>query len=391
MLDLVARRKVLVAVAICALAGAASLQAAGAAGDRRGVVPAPPSADAAAVGELPLSQLVGQHVIASYNGSEPPAKLFRLIEGGKVAGVIFFGGNINEDKDAIREVVTRLQEAREQASSAIARRPLLMMTDQEGGEVRRLPGAPARSQFEIGNANYTSGRKAGKAGIGAGENLASVGMNVNLAPILGVQRSRGGFLGQFERSYGPNRRRVSRYGAFFIDGIQSTGVAATSKHFPGLGAARRNQDTDVRPVTIRRSRWTMKSVDMFPYTAAIEAGTDLVMLNHARYPALDRSRPASLSRSIVRGQLRRRLGFDGVTITDALEAGALEGFGATGRRAILATEAGNDLVLASSQDVRQAARAGRALRRAVRSGRLDRDAFERAAARVASLRAALAG
>ena len=161
------------------------------------------------------------------------------------------------------------------------------------------------------------------AGQGAGENLLSFGLNVNLAPVLDVFRAPGDFDDQFQRSYSMNPAIVSTLGADFITAQQATGVAATAKHFPGLGAATASQDTDNVPVTITLSKSALQTVDEVPYQAAIAAGVKLVLVSWAKYPNLGSARPASSS-VIVQGQLRRRLGFTGVTITDAIGAGALE-------------------------------------------------------------------
>jgi beta-N-acetylhexosaminidase len=132
-------------------------------------------------------------------------------------------------------------------------------------------------------------------------------------------------------------------------------------------------------------------VDEYPYTKAIEAGTKLVMVNSARYPALDREWPASMSRRIVHHELRGRLGFRGVTITDALEGGGLIDVGNIPRRAVRAARVGMDLLLFSKQTLNEGAVGCRALRRALRAGRLDREAYERSALRVLRLRRLLSG
>ena len=127
-------------------------------------------------------------------------------------------------------------------------------------------------------------------------------------------------------------------------------MAATAKHFPGHGAAGA-EDTDSGPVTLDLSKRTLRDVDEFPYENAIAEGTRLVMIANATYPALDPARPASPSRPVIRGQLRQRLGFRGVTITDALEAGGLEDFGPIPHRGVLAARAGADLLLFSQQEI----------------------------------------
>jgi beta-N-acetylhexosaminidase len=127
-------------------------------------------------------------------------------------------------------------------------------------------------------------------------------------------------------------------------------------------------------------------VDERPYRSAIAAGVRMVMTSWAIYPALDPARPAGLSPAIVGGELRGRLGFGGVTITDALEAGALSPYGGTGNRAVLAARAGMDLILCSTRDVGQGDAAASALARALRRGRLGRSGFRAAVRRIDRLR-----
>jgi beta-glucosidase-like glycosyl hydrolase len=124
---------------------------------------------------------------------------------------------------------------------------------------------------------------------------------------------------------------VSELGADFIRAQQSQSIAATANHFPGLGAAIRSQNTDAGPVTLTLSTSTIRSVEESPFRAAIAAGVKLIMVAWAVYPSLDRSRPAGLSSVVVDGELRRRLGYQGVTITDSLKAKALQAFGTLAR------------------------------------------------------------
>jgi beta-N-acetylhexosaminidase len=166
-------------------------------------------------------------------------------------------------------------------------------------------------------------------------------------------------------------------------------VAATAKHFPGLGSATKNQNTDNGPVTLTVSLTKLRTVDEVPYPAAVGAGVKLVMVSWAIYPALDGKRPAGLSPTVIGQELRGRNAFTGVTITDALEAGALSAFGTTGQRAVTAAGAGMDLILCSARDVSQGETATAALASALSSGQLDPTAFNAAVDRVTALRASL--
>ena len=334
---------------------------------------------------LDRQQLAGQRIIYSYSGHNPPASLLWLISHGDAAGVIFFGANISSEAQ-IRGVIKRLDQANAAKTNPV-RRPLLLMTDQEGGEVRRLPGAPSLSEKQIGESAHP-GTAATAAGKGAGQNLRGVGMNVNLAPVLDVYRKPGNFIDEFGRSYSSNPSIVAALGPDFIKAQQKLKVAATAKHFPGLGKASRSQDTDIRPVTLNLTLHSIRTIDEKPYTTAIAAGVKLVMVSWAVYPVLDKNRPAGLSSTIVGGELRDRLAFKGVTVTDALEAGALHAFGSIPNRAVLAAGAGMDLLLCAAQQVGEGSQARDALAHAY-GGKLGKAAFTAAAGRIFALRGSL--
>lgn len=336
---------------------------------------------------LSARQMAGQRLIYSYYGLEPPEELLELIRHGECAGVIFFGNNIST-RAQIQAVTARLQEANDDPGNPI-RPPLLLMTDQEGGSVRRLPGEPRLSEKQIGSAADPTA-EAAKAGAGAAANLAGAGLNVNLAPTLEVYRKPGDFSDRYGRSYSTDPEVVAELSATFIGAQQAGGVAATAKHFPGLGAAATTQNTDATRVSIDLPAETLRAIDQAPYRAAIDAGVRLVMLSWAVYPALDPAVPAGLSAKIVQGELRDRLGFEGVTITDSLGATAVLDFGSTRHRARLAVEAGMDLLLCSSQQVTQGKQAFGGVYDRYVDGTLPADEFQAAVQRIVDLRFDLA-
>ena len=342
---------------------------------------AAPASSAVTANALTPQQEAGQRIIYSYTGLTPPAALIQRIQAGQAAGVIFFGDNISSDNQ-ISAVVSQLRQA---AAQSPVQAPLLLMTDQEGGQVRRLPGSPALSEKQIGqSANAVT--VAGQAGHDAGENLRSVGMNVNLAPVLDVYYQAGNFIDEFQRSYSNNAATVASLGQAFVGNQQPVGVAATAKHFPGLGAATTSQNTDAQPVTLNVSLSGLRAKDEAPYPAAIAAGVKLIMVSWATYPALDASRPAGLSSAVVQGELRNRLGFQGVTVTDAIEAGGLKAFGSDGNRSVLAAQAGMDLILCADGTVAQGDNVNASLVNAMQSGVLTQSSFTSAVNRVTALR-----
>jgi beta-N-acetylhexosaminidase len=341
----------------------------------------------ASIRRLTSAQLAGQRIVYAYSGLTPPRSLLALIRNGEAAGVILFGPNISSASQT-RRAIKEMQQA---AARSPVRLPLLVMTDQEGGLVRRLPGAPRPSEREIGKSAdpELAAREAGRA---ATQNLRSVGINVNLAPVLDVYRRAGNFIDEFERSYSSSAGLVSRAGSAFIREQEATGVAATAKHFPGLGAASRSQNTDETPVTLEQPLSELRAVDEFPYKAAIGAGVRLIMVSWATYPALDPTFPAGLSALVIQGELRGRLGFHGVTISDGLAAGALAPFGTIPDRGLEAALAGDDLILCSAttptlNTPNEGISVARALRRAMSAREVARPTVERSVTRVLALRA----
>jgi beta-N-acetylhexosaminidase len=338
---------------------------------------------------LSLAQLAGERIVYAYSGLTPPISLLTRIHKGEAAGVILFGPNISSIGQ-VRAVISELQRAN--ASSPV-HVPLLIMTDQEGGLVRRLPGAPVLSEKQIGDSPGAVAL-AIQSGRETGESLAQVGINVNLAPVLDVFRRAGDFIDEFQRSYSMNPQTVAMLGGTFIAAQQPTGVAATAKHFPGLGAAESDQNTDERPVKLNLSLDELRAIDEAPYHTAIAAGVRLIMTSWAVYPALDPRLPAGLSSVVIGGELRERLGFRGVIITDGIEAGALQRFGTAAQRGVLAASAGADLILCSAPHVEEDTPAeGTAVLRGIASAlatrRLTRANAEQTAERVIALRSSL--
>jgi beta-N-acetylhexosaminidase len=257
---------------------------------------------------------------------QPSPTLLARVAAGQIGGVILLGRGWTSST-AIAAAIARLQAV----ACAKQGEPLLVGVDQEGGIVRRFRWAPPSASA----AEMLDPLAEGAATAHA---LRTVGVGIDFAPVADVVATPASFLGT--RSFGADPAFVSSRVGAFVNGLQRVGVAATAKHFPGLGSA--TVSTDDRRVTIGRSA-AFLTARLAPFRAAIAAGVQIVMVSSASYPAFDPSgTPALFSRSIVTGLLRGTLGFGGVVVTDAIDAPAPA---ATPHAAARAIAAGVDLLL----------------------------------------------
>jgi beta-N-acetylhexosaminidase len=277
-----------------------------------------------AVDRLTLRQQVGQLTISSFPEPVAPGYVRRRLRARETAGVILFGVNA-----AARPQWRRLTGSVQVPADGEA----LVMVDQEGGEVRTVGWAgPALAQPQQGGPSDV--RRTAQA---AARQLRSAGVNVNLAPVADIPAGASPALAT--RAFAGDARSVAVRTRAAIEGMSSAGVAATAKHFPGLGRAQVN--TDDASVDVPGEL----EADLVPFREAIAADVPLVMLSHARYPALDPTHLASQSPRIVAGLLREELGFDGVVVTDSIEAQAVLDRSGVGRAAERSIRAGADLIL----------------------------------------------
>ena len=295
---------------------------------------APREGDArrAVVDELPLKQQLGQLVVLRFAGTELPDYVENILSDGWAAGVILFADNLT-GPDQARALAADIQQA--------AGGDALIMTDQEGGPIRNLDWlGPQRSAPAQGDpaAVRSAHRKVGAA-------LRDHGITVALGPVADVPVVGGSVMAG--RAFSADPQQAAARVAAAVKGLGDSKVAATLKHFPGLGGATVN--TDDRPATVNRSQDELTGSALEPFRAGIGAGAQLVMLGSARYPALDDERIAMLSPAVVDGLLRDELGFDGVAITDSLEAEAVTDVAEVDEAAVQVVEAGGDIALTTGR------------------------------------------
>jgi len=264
----------------------------------------------------------------------------QLIAKYHLGGVIYFtwSGNL-QNPAQIASLSSGLQQTAMAQQPAV---PLLISTDQEGGNVTRIGAPVAVSPGNMAIGATFSPASALRAAAVTGQQLRAMGINEDDAPVVDVNTNPAN-AADGPRSFGDRAGMVSAMAGAAVSGYQSAGVAATAKHFPGLGSTTVNTDTGV--AVTDETRAEIMANDLPPFRAAIAAGTDMIMSAHIIAPALDPSgTPASMSKPIVTGLLRDQLGYQGVVVTDALSAAALEGI-PTAQRAVEGVEAGDDLLL----------------------------------------------
>jgi beta-N-acetylhexosaminidase len=337
----------------------------------------------AASGEAILGRLM-----LAFKGTTVPSWLQARLAAALVAGVTLFRSPNLRHPGQVKRLSAQLQAAaRRRAGSGGL--PLLIATDQEGGQLMALGDGftPFGSPMAIG-ATGDAGL-AERVGQAIGRELRAVGVNVNYGPVLDVAVNPANpALGI--RSFGDDPAEVARLASAWLRGLQAEGVAGTGKHFPGMGEG--SLDTHLALDVFDRDREALEAVELVPFRAAIDAGVRMVMSGHFAVPELTGSPtlPSTLSRRVMGALLRNELGFDGVAITDALDMHALPQDARQAIDMLAAIRAGVDLLLATP-DRRAQRRIEAALQRAAEIDLFDAEALEPPAARIAALRRWLGG
>ncbi len=275
----------------------------------------------------------GRLLIVGFPGHELPRALTQRLQRGALGGVIYFKRNLPS-------VEQLCQLSREVLSSAAGSAPPLIGIDQEGGRVSRLP-APARKlppMRRLGGARLELLEQAGAA---VGAELASLGVNLNFAPVLDVDSNPDNpVIG--DRAFSSEPERVAACAEAYARGLMAAGVAACGKHYPGHGDTSVDSHWALPRVTHPLAR--LEAVELLPFRALSER-LPALMTAHVVYDALDPDVPATLSRELCTRWLRERLGFRGLLISDDLEMRALTETRSLGDGAVAAVEAGCDALL----------------------------------------------
>lgn len=322
-----------------------------------------------------------EFILGSFSGTTiDDATADQLAAG--MTGVTLFREDNVRDLDQVVELCAALHRA-------CGDLPALVAVDQEGGQLQTMSGIVTDFPGNMALAATGDVELAWRVGMAVGSELRALGVNINYAPVcdlLTVPTNHGLSI----RSYGDDPDRAAAFAAAQISGLQRAGVAATAKHFPGKGGA--TVDTHYATAVINRSRAEFDAYELVPFLAAIDVDVRLVMTSHAIAPALSpgHDRPATLSPEVLTGLLRDELGFEGVTITDALDMAAVgEADQASAAEALDAIRAGSDLLLTTPRMDIAAMAAG--ISNTAAGFPIDPDLLRRSRARVRALRQWLAG
>lgn len=324
------------------------------------------------VGELIMTKLVG------LTASEEELQAVRRLQ---VGGIILFGPSVR-DEPQLRALLTSLDAARAPAARRAGLHPRLVVSvDQEGGPIRNIPFAPPElSQSSLADRPI---EEAHAAALATGKALADLGIGVDLGPVADLEQPPNRTM--IGRSFGPDPSTVAPYIRATVEGLEQGGVAATAKHFPGFGASTANSDEAVAYVD--RTREQLRAEELVPFRAAIAADVDAVMVSHGIHRGLGSSRPGILDPKIVTDLLRTELGFEGVAMTDSMNArGFRESWGDTVPRACpVALAAGIDLLLLTGS-IETARSCRERILDAVADGSLPEERVREAARRILELR-----
>lgn len=334
---------------------------------------------------MTLEEKVGQMMMGGFDGPQPNEDARRLIQEGHFGSIILFAYNDNvKDPVQTAQLTNGLQKIAEQTRLKI---PLLIATDQEGGVVARLttgatelPGNMALGATRDECLVYQSGEITAKElrAVGIQMNLApDVDVNVNPDnPVIGV------------RSYAEKPELVAKMGQKAIEAMQKNRVIATAKHFPGHGDT--NVDSHIGLPVIHKSVEELEKVELVPFKKAIESRVDAIMTAHISVPALDPTPdlPATLSKPILTGLLREKMGYQGIIITDSMTmAGVANYYGGVPKAVVRAVDAGADIILlTSSLTTDQQLEVHQAIVDAVRNGTLSEKRIDQSVRRILSVK-----
>lgn len=332
------------------------------------------------IAEMTIEEKVGQLIMVGFEGTQANEAIETHIRERFVGGVVLFSRNI-ESPQQTAELTNELQQM---ASATAHQIPLFIGIDQEGGWVIRLKDGATVLPGNMALGATGSAELAERAGEITAVELAAVGVNLNFAPVMDVNNNPQNPVID-RRSFGESPELVSRLGVAYIRGLQRNGVLATAKHFPGHGDTTVDSHFDLP--TVNHDRERIHALELQPFRAAIDTDVAAIMTAHIVYPAFDADQPATLSPTILTDLLRTELGFDGLIVTDDMEMKAIDDRYRSGEAAVMAVEAGADVVMVLWTPTKQL-EVFDALLSAVKSGRISQARLDQSVKRILKSKAA---
>jgi beta-N-acetylhexosaminidase len=332
------------------------------------------------VSEMSLEEKVGQMMMIGFEGTAPDENITSMIQERRIGGLIIFDRNI-ESNDQVAIMNEALQQL---AVDGAHPAKLMIAVDQEGGKTRRFDDiGPYYSEPMIGEMPEEAALQTARLQAGStARDLRAIGINTNLAPVIDVSGGWGTVMDV--RSYGTDTEWVAQLGAEAVSGYVNASTISCPKHFPGLGSA--DDDPEEVLPSLDYSYEDIVTLDLPPFTAAIQAGAPMIIVTHLAVPVMDQSgTPASLSAVLTTDLLRTNMGFEGVIITDDLEMGAITENLSVSEAAVTAVEAGADIVMVAHTLDEQIA-TYEALLEAVNTGQIPEERINESVVRVLDMK-----
>ncbi len=338
-----------------------------------------------------LDLWIGQMLMVGFRGTDPKEgdSFLQAVRDLHLGGVVLFDRDV-PTRSPLRNIVSPQQVQKLTAQlQAVAEVPLLIAIDQEGGKIARLKArhgfSATPSQAELGR--WDDQERTRSSAREVGELLASLGINLNFAPVLDLAVNPDNpIIAALERSYGADPDRVERHARWTIEEFHRAGVLSAVKHFPGHGASKEDSHLGLPDVT---HLWSETELEPFRSLMS-EQLPDLVMMAHLYNAQWDETYPATLSSAVITGILRQQLGFEGVVVSDDMKMGAIAQNYSLEESIELAVKAGVDILLfgnnSSSYDPQIAQKAFNILRKLVEGGTLSRDRIQQSYQRISDLK-----
>jgi beta-N-acetylhexosaminidase len=344
-------------------------------------------------GDPEVRAWVGQMIILGFPGAARgenwPVRIADMIRQGKIGGTILFSDNIVEPRQ-VKRLTTSF-------APKNGRQIPFICIDQEGGLIQRL--TPAKGFIGLPSAEWIGTQAAGPAREAydrTAKELDGLGINCNFGPVVDLNvEPNNPAIGRLQRSYNRDPQKVISYARLFVEAHHEARILTVAKHFPGHGSAR----SDPHDQIVSIARWQDRELDPFRALIKSDKGNDtdvvdMIMVGHLIHQRFsDGDKPASLSRKAIQDELRTQLGFRGLIVSDDLDMGAIRARYGIKEAAVMAIEAGSDLIIIANTkapDPTIADRIADAVSEAVAQGRIDRKAVEQSYHRILQVKTKLA-